>query len=674
MARTRNTPEIEYGNDASHERPAGKKNLTFLIVIVSLLFVAVFGGALVGGVVSGDPSNAFFFTIIGASAFAIGVACLVSIRFYLTSADDGYEIEDYEKDVRGTFTRSEDEDDDGEDGEDEEDYYDDAAYRSRFAKTPVDARIKEVRAKSVAGDVSALSPSTYEADSYASRREYSQDTRDHQHRSDRKHRNDRGAKRGPFDFASVASSRRTPVRRQDPPEEAAPAVYYDDDDEPRQQRSMDPEAPRLTASGEYEESDIGLNTPTSESNTPTNGSVASMSATSRYDTPYDDDESTIKSERKAESVVETDIESEIEVQVVKKEKKKRGRSPLLSRMRSRSRSKSPSAKSATSSQIQSSRSGSQVGSDNEKETKKSTREAPPPPPPRRADKPTKSSKSSRSSKSAKSIVPPTPTASETGSTASSMFLKPFSGMFGKKRPASEAGYSDTSNYVRGQGSEISGYNTNRPKSSETQSEIITGRPPMSNKRISFEPKKRGLETIGGKSEDKYAPSNLAKTGIFSMPSPKPVPSTPGSESYKSMAESSVFSGGVASSTFNPQSRERALNRVARNTASLGANFNDMPIYYEDESEVGEPAQSGSYDVFAPPGPIGIVVDTIAKGCIVHSLKKSSPMQGLITPGDLIVALDDVDVRKMDAAALTKLMAKKSQQKERKFTLISSEDY
>jgi hypothetical protein len=78
--------------------------------------------------------------------------------------------------------------------------------------------------------------------------------------------------------------------------------------------------------------------------------------------------------------------------------------------------------------------------------------------------------------------------------------------------------------------------------------------------------------------------------------------------------------------------------------------------------------------FAPPGPIGIVVDTIDKGCIVHSLKKTSPMQGLINPGDLIVALDDFDVREMDAASLTKLMAKKSQQKERKFTLIPAEEY
>jgi C-terminal processing protease CtpA/Prc len=113
---------------------------------------------------------------------------------------------------------------------------------------------------------------------------------------------------------------------------------------------------------------------------------------------------------------------------------------------------------------------------------------------------------------------------------------------------------------------------------------------------------------------------------------------------------------------------------------LGAD--GMSVYYEDDDDkessvaASSAVQSSSagvaYDVFAPAGGIGIVVDTTEKGCIVHSLKKSSPMQGLMAPGDLIIALDDFDVRKMNAASLTKLMAKKSQQPERKFTLIPSD--
>jgi C-terminal processing protease CtpA/Prc len=117
-------------------------------------------------------------------------------------------------------------------------------------------------------------------------------------------------------------------------------------------------------------------------------------------------------------------------------------------------------------------------------------------------------------------------------------------------------------------------------------------------------------------------------------------------------------------------------------ASLGANALDdgssMPVYYDDDDKASSVAPSSvvpntiGYDVFAPAGAIGIVVDTTKKGCIVHSLKKTSPMQGLMNPGDLIIALDDFDVRKMNAASLTKLMAKKSQQPERKFTLVPAD--
>jgi len=81
-------------------------------------------------------------------------------------------------------------------------------------------------------------------------------------------------------------------------------------------------------------------------------------------------------------------------------------------------------------------------------------------------------------------------------------------------------------------------------------------------------------------------------------------------------------------------------------------------------------RSGSYVVYAPSGQIGIVVDTSRGGPSVHSLKETSPMRGLITPGDLIVALDGEDTRSLSAAALTRLMAKKSRQKERKIMLYA----
>jgi hypothetical protein len=99
------------------------------------------------------------------------------------------------------------------------------------------------------------------------------------------------------------------------------------------------------------------------------------------------------------------------------------------------------------------------------------------------------------------------------------------------------------------------------------------------------------------------------------------------------------------------------------------------VVVEEQSDFDSLVRRGGlYDVFAPAGPIGIVVDTTKEGPCVHSLKPTSPMLGLINPGDLIVGLDDDDTRGMTAATLTRLMARKSNQKERKITLLAAGGY
>ena len=283
-----------------------------------------------------------------------------------------------------------------------------------------------------------------------------------------------------------------------------------------------------------------------------------------------------------------------------------------------------------------------------------------------------------------SSVPPTPAVSETGSFASS-FLKPLNGMFGKnKKTSSDAGVDELGS----------------ARTTTTNKDPIVpvgnskkGRPPMmpsnnkggeGNENIKgTSTSRRGLETIGGRiGRTSSTPGN---NSTFSIPPARRIPQTPnGSEvfsEFQSVA-GSVYSNGVASSTFDPQAHQRALQKMQKTQASLGAKplgGNAMHIYYEDDDKESSiapsavlPSDALAYDVFAPPGAIGIVVDTHEKGCIVHSLKKSSPMQGLMNRGDLIIALDDFDVRNMSAASLTKLMAKKSQQAERKFTLIPSD--
>ena len=79
-----------------------------------------------------------------------------------------------------------------------------------------------------------------------------------------------------------------------------------------------------------------------------------------------------------------------------------------------------------------------------------------------------------------------------------------------------------------------------------------------------------------------------------------------------------------------------------------------------------------YECFAPPGPLGVIIDTTSNGPMVHSIKPTSQLLGIIHSGDFVIALDDIDTSAMTAPLLTRLMASKSQQPQRKITLLRRE--
>ena len=75
---------------------------------------------------------------------------------------------------------------------------------------------------------------------------------------------------------------------------------------------------------------------------------------------------------------------------------------------------------------------------------------------------------------------------------------------------------------------------------------------------------------------------------------------------------------------------------------------------------------------APPGKLGVVIDTTKNGPVVHQVKAGSPLEGIIYAGDRIIAIDDIDTKGMTASNVTKIMAKKCDEP-RKIT-VSSETY
>jgi C-terminal processing protease CtpA/Prc len=87
----------------------------------------------------------------------------------------------------------------------------------------------------------------------------------------------------------------------------------------------------------------------------------------------------------------------------------------------------------------------------------------------------------------------------------------------------------------------------------------------------------------------------------------------------------------------------------------------------DDETYGRQKEPSVHVCFAPPGPLGLVVDTTPNGPIVHSIKPQSPLMGILKPGDFVLAVDSIDTTSMNAATLTKLMAKKANQNQRKIT-------
>lgn len=78
------------------------------------------------------------------------------------------------------------------------------------------------------------------------------------------------------------------------------------------------------------------------------------------------------------------------------------------------------------------------------------------------------------------------------------------------------------------------------------------------------------------------------------------------------------------------------------------------------------------EIYAPPGVLGVVIDTPGGGSpVVHAIKDTCPIRREIYVGDKLVAVDDVDVRSMSAVDVSKLISKKSGQAKRKLTVIRS---
>jgi len=84
---------------------------------------------------------------------------------------------------------------------------------------------------------------------------------------------------------------------------------------------------------------------------------------------------------------------------------------------------------------------------------------------------------------------------------------------------------------------------------------------------------------------------------------------------------------------------------------------------------------GMFHVIAPEGKLGVVVATSPQGGPVYvaDLREDSPLLGKVHLGDKIIAIDDDDVQQLSSTEVSKLIARKSRNPQRKLTILREED-
>ena len=138
-----------------------------------------------------------------------------------------------------------------------------------------------------------------------------------------------------------------------------------------------------------------------------------------------------------------------------------------------------------------------------------------------------------------------------------------------------------------------------------------------------------------------------------------------SKAYGGGGDTSVSSAG---GTFGSQTHTQGAGG-----ATIGStNGNPLDSGYGGGPGRGQNAnvREELIDIYAPPGKLGVVIDTPDDGApVVHAVKDSSVIADKLQVGDKLVAVDDEDVRSMTAIKVSKLISRKSANASRKLSII-----
>jgi hypothetical protein len=141
-----------------------------------------------------------------------------------------------------------------------------------------------------------------------------------------------------------------------------------------------------------------------------------------------------------------------------------------------------------------------------------------------------------------------------------------------------------------------------------------------------------------------------------------------SKAYGGGGEGSVVSS--AGGTLGQQTSGGGTLAAAGVAAAGGASIFSDDASFEQNYAGNVSVKEEMIEVYAPPGKLGVVIDTPDEGApVVHAIKDSSCIADQLQVGDKLIAVDDEDVRAMTAIKVSKMISRKSANAQRKLTIV-----
>jgi hypothetical protein len=107
-------------------------------------------------------------------------------------------------------------------------------------------------------------------------------------------------------------------------------------------------------------------------------------------------------------------------------------------------------------------------------------------------------------------------------------------------------------------------------------------------------------------------------------------------------------------------------------SNVSGSHGDISLFEEDNSFDQMYGEDERIEVIAPPGKLGVVIDTPMNGFpMVHAIKETSVLSDRVRIGDKLIAVDDEDTTEMSAIKVSKLISSRGSNPQRRMVFLRS---